>query len=233
MMVKRQDWDSDFFGLRIGRADIVSEEESVMLASQVKSLKENFDLIYVFVRHGLPFYGHNAKLVDEKTVYVLPHLHCVGLEEEENVIVWGCTKGMTDDLLHLALVSGRYSRFKLDDRFPSGSYERVYSRWMEQSVNQSLASEVFCYMVEDIPRGLVTLDRKDGVGTIGLVAIHEDFQHRGICSAMMQHVKAYSTKKQVDKLTVVTQLENIPACKLYEKSGFDVESVTDVWHWWL
>lgn len=231
MNVKRLDWDSDFFGLRIGRVDIASEEESMMLASQANSLKESFDLIYIFARHGLAFHGYDAKLVDEKTVYTLSDLPCLG--EENNVIVWDRARGMTNDLLHLALVSGQYSRFRLDNRFPAGSYERLYSRWIEQSVNQALATEVFCYMVEDVPRGLVTLDRKNGTGTIGLVAIHENFQHRGIGSAMLQYVIAYSKKKQVNHLVVATQLENRPACKLYEKSGFKVQSITDVWHWWL
>lgn len=231
MNVKRQDWDSDFFGMRIGRADIASEEESVILAGQANSLKENYDLIYVFTCHGLAFSGFNAKLVDEKTVYTLLDNPC--LETDGNVIVWNCKRGVTEDLLHLALVSGQYSRFRLDNRFPAGSYERLYSRWIEQSVNQALATEVFCYMVEDVPRGLVTLDRKNGTGTIGLVAIHENLQHRGIGSAMMQYVIAYSKKKQVNHLAVATQLENRPACKLYEKSGFKVQSVTDVWHWWL
>lgn len=231
MRVTRLDWDSDFFGLRIGRADIASEEESVMLANQANSLKESYDLIYVFASHGLAFPGYNAKLIDEKTVYTLSDLPCLG--EENNVIVWNRARGMTDDLLHLALVSGQCSRFRIDDQFPEGSYERLYSRWIEQSVNHNMASEVFCYVIENAPRGLITLNRKDGTGTIGLVAIHEDFQRRGIGSAMMQHVIAYSKKKQVDKLIVATQLENRPGCKLYQKSGFKMQSVTDVWHWWL
>ena len=140
---------------------------------------------------------------------------------------------MTDELLHLALLSGKYSRFKLDDGFPQGSYKRLYSRWIEQSVNHAISSEVFCYMIEDAPRGLVTFNNKNGIGTIGLVAIHEDFQHRGIGSSIMSHVIRYSREKEIEKLTVATQLDNIPACRLYEKSGFEVESVTDVWHWWL
>ena len=59
MEIKRLDWDSDFFGLRIGRADIVSEEESKILASQNRVLKEYFDLIYVFASHGLGFSSAN------------------------------------------------------------------------------------------------------------------------------------------------------------------------------
>lgn len=231
MKIIRQVWDSDFFNLRIGRADIASEEAVKVLVGQNVALKEEYDLIYVFANHGLEVPIINAKLMDEKVVYALSEIP--ESESNGNVILYDSHSGLSDDLLHLALVSGQYSRFKLDKGFPSGSYERLYSRWIEQSVNGILATEVFCYIVDKHLRGMVTLDIKNNVGTIGLVAIHEDFQHRGIGTAMMRHVIHYATMKQCVKLSVATQLDNVPACRLYEKSGFTVESITDVWHWWL
>ena len=231
MKIERLDWDSAFFGLRIGRACVATALESEALANQKDKLKEDYDLIYVFSGHGLRFPVANAKLVDEKVVFALS----VNAQSETNpnIVLWRSESGITEDLLHLALVSGKYSRFRLDDAFPEGSYERLYSRWIEQSVSHAMATEVFCYMIDNTPRGLVTLDRKEEKGVIGLVAIHEDCQNRGIGSAMMRHVVHYARQNQCDNLSVATQLNNLPACKLYEKSGFGMESVTDVWHWWL
>jgi len=231
MIVNRLDWDSKFFGLRIGRVEIQSEEENRSLASKKKMLKRNYDLIYVFSNHGLGSVDSEAKLVDEKIVYSLSG--GFSIEDSPKVVLWDAEWGVTKDLLYLALISGVYSRFKLDERFPVGSYERLYSRWIEQSVNHSIATEVFCYVVDNTPRGLVTLNINDGKGTIGLVAIHEDFQHKGIGFNMMHHVISYTRQHQCKMLSVATQLKNISACRLYEKSGFVEESVTDVWHWWL
>lgn len=231
MKINRLDWDSNFFGLRIGWVEIQSEKDGFFLESQRNFLKMDYDLIYVFSNHGLNFGAHEAKLVDEKIVYTLSEDFC--MEDCPNVILWETEKGVTDELLHLALVSGGHSRFKLDERFPVGSYERLYSRWIEQSVSHSIASEVFCYMIDNSPKGLVTLDVTEGCGTVGLVAIHEDFQRKGIGTAMMRHVIHYAHRNQCRKLSVATQLKNFSACKLYEKSGFELESVTDVWHWWM
>jgi len=231
MRINKLVWDSNFFGFRVGRVEIQTEDESRALASQKKLLMKDYDLIYVFSNHGLFFADSDAKLVDEKKVYTISDNFC--LEEDSNVVFWDKEWGVTKDLLSLALVSGGYSRFKLDERFPSGSYERLYSIWIEQSVNHSIATEVFCYMVDNTPKGLVTLDIKEGKGTIGLVAIHEDFQHKGIGSIMMRHVINYAQQRQCKTLSVATQLKNIPACRLYEKSGFVVDSVSDIWHWWL
>lgn len=231
MKIEKLDWDSEFFNLCIGRADIVSEEESRVLANGNAMLKKDFDLVYVFASHGLGFLAKNAKLVDKKVVYMLSETS--HFESNPNVMLWDVGRGVTDDLFHLALASGRYSRFKSDKGLPMGSYERLYSRWIEQSVNGTLASDVFCYMVNEIPKGLVTLNNKNGVGTIGLVAVHEDFQHQGIGTAMLSHVIHYARMKQCMKLVVASQLDNVQACRLYEKCGFTVESITDVWHWWL
>lgn len=231
MKVERLDWDSEFFGLRIGRAEVPSAEDVEVLASKKGTLESVFDLVYVFSKHGLRFPDVKAELMDEKVVYVLSK--DVPSETSPNVVSWEPKNGTTDDLLHLALVSGKYSRFKLDETLPKGSYERLYARWIEQSVCHTMATEVFCYMLDNVPRGLVTLDLRCGKGSIGLVAIHEDYQHRGIGTAMMRHVVHYARQSDCKRLSVATQLNNVPACKLYEKNGFEIESVTDVRHWWL
>ena len=231
MEVKKLDWDSKFFGLRIGRAVVSAEEDADALAGQKEMLKDNYDLIYVFANHGLAFRSPSAKLIDKKVVYVLRNNSQA--EYNKNVIIWNGGRGVTEELLHLALVSGKYSRFKLDEDFPAGSYEHLYTHWIEQSVNRTIATEVFCYMIDNEPKGLATLERKDGVGTIGLVAIHEECQNRGIGSLMMRHVIKFAQQSGCEQLSVATQFNNIPACKLYEKNGFIIDSVTDVWHWWM
>jgi dTDP-4-amino-4,6-dideoxy-D-galactose acyltransferase len=231
MNVERLSWDSDFFGLHIGRAFVGSIEDSCALAAQKDRLKADYDLVYVFGNQDVTFSCEGATLVDRKLVYTLSEYSAVS--SDDNVVLWDCDKPVTDALLHLALVSGKYSRFKLDNQFPSGGYERLYSRWIEQSVNHSMATEVFCYMLNEIPIGLVTLDNKECIGTIGLVAIDERCQHQGVGTAMMRHVISYAQKHHCKKLSVATQYDNTPACRLYEKVGFKAESMTNVWHWWL
>ncbi len=232
MKIERLDWDSNFFDMQIGRVNVSSEEEVNLLAGQQTMLKNSYDLVYVFAKQGLDFSVANAKLVDEKVVYTLSN-NTIHFEANHNIILWESDKGVTDDLLHLALVSGKYSRFRLDEKFPKGSYERLYSCWIEQSVNGKIASGVLCYMIDDVPKGLVTVSNNNDKCTIGLVAIHEDLQNKGIGTVMMQHVLNYADNMHCGHISVATQLENVAACRLYEKAGFKVESVMDVWHWWL
>lgn len=222
-------WDSDFFGLRIAKVAIASEEDFVALSRQKEELRRHFDLIYVFSELELEMPFENASLVDRKAVYTLtaPKSFVVdsAIKRWESPIA-------SDSLVSLALVSGKYSRFKLDKNFPAGSYERLYTRWIEQSVNKSMATDVFCYMLDDAPRGLVTLDLRGGHGVIGLVAVDEDYRHRGIGTALIRHAISYVHAFHGERLSVATQMDNEPACRLYSGCGFSLESVTKIWHWW-
>ena len=136
------DWDSDFFGLRIAKAVVSSEEDVVALSQRERVLRNHFDLIYIFSEPVIDILFDNVRLVDRKAIFSSNHL-----QENEDcpAIVQWKSPDATDSLVSLALVSGEYSRFKTDPRLPVGSYERLYTRWIEQSVNGAMATEVFCF----------------------------------------------------------------------------------------
>lgn len=225
------DWDSEFFGLRIAKAVVSSEKDVVTLTQRARNLRKHFDLIYIFSEPVIDIPFENARLVDSKVVFSTDHLR--EYEDCPAIVLWE-SPDVTDSLVSLALVSGRrYSRFKTDFRLPAGSYERLYTRWIEQSVNKSIATEVFCYLMEGRPRGLLTLDRKNELSTIGLVAVDEECQHQGIGTGLIRQAVSYVHKHGGERISVATQLDNKPACQLYSKCGFSLESVTKIWHWWL
>ena len=230
MKIVPRHWDSNFFGLRIAKADVVSQEDVVALSRQEGDLQDRFDLIYIFSEPSLEMPFDRARLVDRKAVFSLNAPK--RFESDPAIRSWESPE-TSDALISLALVSGKYSRFKLDESFPFGSYDRLYTCWIEQSVNKVMATDVFCYMMDDGPRGLVTLDFNNGQGVIGLVAVDEGYQHRGIGKALIKHVISYAHEHQGERLSVATQMDNEPACRLYTGCGFSMESVTKIWHWWL
>ena len=114
------DWDSDFFGLRIAKAVVSSEEDVVALSQRERVLRNHFDLIYIFSEPVIDILFDNVRLVDRKAIFSSNHL-----QENEDcpAIVQWKSPDATDSLVSLALVSGEYSRFKTDPRLPVGSYE--------------------------------------------------------------------------------------------------------------
>lgn len=230
-MVQKLQWDSDFFGLRIGRTDISSNEGWNMLRQDASSWCKQYDLIYVFSERELPIDGDKVRLVDTKTIYaksidasaIMPSAIEQYMEPIPNA-----------DLYRLALISGVYSRFRLDDNLPTVSYERMYRCWIERSVDGSMADFVFMHRTKNQIDGMITVKIETDVAHIGLVAVDEGVQGGGIGSMLIKTVEAYlQTKTTVRHLKVATQWANKPACHLYEKNGFVVEEKTNIYHWWL
>ncbi len=223
-------WDSKFFGLRIAKAIVTTPEEVFALSRQEGFLRDHYDLIYIFSDPGVELPFENAQLVDRKALFSLsaPKHYAVNPAIKRYI-----SPIASNDLISLALVSGKYSRFRLDKNLPAGSYERLYTCWIEQSLKKNMATDVFCYLVDDVPQGLVTLNFHKGQGVIGLVAVSNDYQHQGIGIALIRHVISYVHEHQGKRISVATQMDNEPACGLYSRCGFTLESVTKIWHWWL
>lgn len=230
-MVDRLQWDSDFFGLRIGRADVEANKKWNMLQQEAGSLRMDYDLIYIFSEQELPFDSNSMRLVDTKTIYakaidtssIMPST----IERYQETVP-------NADLYRLALVSGVYSRFRLDDCFPAESYERMYRCWIERSVDGFMADVVLVHRMDNLIDGMITLKIDLDVAHIGLVAVKESAQGKGIGTMLIKAVEAYlQSNTTVRHLKVVTQLANKPACCLYEKNGFVVEEKTNIYHWWL
>ena len=223
-------WDSDFFGLRIAKAIVASEDDIAILARLEGELSDLYDLIYIFSNPDLEISFNRAYLVDRKAVFSTNKTQHWGTDPA--IEEWDAER-VSEELVSLALISGKYSRFKIDSLFPTGSYEKLYTRWIEQSVNKSIASEVFCYMIDNTPQGLLTLSRTNSHSSIGLVAVNDGLQNKGIGTALVRHAISFVYEHNGKSLSVTTQLDNKPACQLYTKCGFGLESVTKIWHWWL
>ena len=230
MVITPLKWDSEFFQMRIAKVEVKTEAEIRVLAHLGDELRHSFDLIYLFAEPGVKIPLNGAKLVDKKIVYTMSSPLNGRLSSH---IVQIAPYEPTDAIISLALKSGEYSRFRLDNSFAPGSFDKLYTHWIKKSLDLSIATEVFCYMINDLPSGLVTLERKENESSIGLVAVDTKHQHRGIGTALIQHIISFVEGYQDMPIFVTTQMDNKPACKLYSKCGFTISSAKDIWHWWL
>jgi len=234
-MMRSLEWDSDFFGIKTARIDALklSGEE---LAEQLENFhNSSFGLLYIFAPHNLSC--HNKEilsaggiLMDEKVTFTMnvdsinpslsPHIRsCKGSE-------------MDKDLETLAIESGKYSRFKVDKRIPRNKFEELYRLWMKNSLNGTFAKEVYAYEDEGQKLGMITIDIRENEGWIGIIAVNEAYRGRSIGKLLMHAAIRFCKENKVSILNVQTQLENKISCAFYEKIGFAVRGVEDVYHVW-
>ncbi len=231
MDIRALQWDSDFFGLRIGRADLQTKADALELRAMYEELKRQYDLLYIFDANAVEFEADGAQLVDEKILYSKP---CEPRKQYAEVSLYQGASP-SDDLYRLALVSGGYSRFKLDNRLPKGSYERLYNRWIENACpKEGMNKQILLFKDEyNMARGMITIDHQGELGHIGLVAVDTDVQHQGIGGKIMSTLDGYLFEHGIKTIEVPTQKNNSDACRWYEKNGFAIQSVTPIYHWWL
>ena len=229
-MVQTLQWDSDFFSMRIGKIDI-APNDFLDVYRKLTEASDYYDLIYVFVKKALQHRPKNVNLVDVKKVYA-KFLSEVPVISDQVSIYTDTIPN--DDLYRLALISGTCSRYNLDKQLPINSYERLYKRWIEQSVNGYMADKVLVHRSNRQIDGMVTVRIKDGIASIGLIAVDKQIQGKGIGLKLINAVEHFLlTKTSVRILEVATQLNNVGACNFYKKCGFKIENEMYVYHWWL
>ena len=80
---------------------------------------------------------------------------------------------------------------------------------------------------------MVTLKIDKEKGHIGLIAVSPDTQGKGYGKALIDSCENELLNKGYYKLEVSTQIDNKQACLFYEKCGFKIKDITNIYHFWL
>lgn len=239
MELKLLTWDSEFFKIRIGRLNLHSLSNIEELTNTLLEAKNTgYNLIYLFASPGLALEKYfeagdfEVTLVDTKVTFCrhspFTNTFPVGVEVYQEEI------GAYDTLLKLAYASGEYSRFRLDEKLPPQSFERLYKTWLDNSIGGAPAQLVYVYRDGGAIEGMVTLSfADDDTSRIGLIGVDNSARGKGIGTALINACLHTSETKGVKKLLVPTQLNNKQACNFYRKNGFEEYSREDVYHVWL
>ncbi|MBI5576917.1 MAG: GNAT family N-acetyltransferase, partial [Deltaproteobacteria bacterium] len=137
------------------------------------------------------------------------------------------------ELEALAIRAGTYSRFKADPRMPEGKCAELYKMWIRNSVNRNIADSVLVIRGSGIIAGMVTLGEKQGRGDIGLLAVATGMQGRNVGVSLVRAAQVWARGKGYRLAQVVTQGENVPACRLYEKCGYRIDRIENFFHFWI
>ncbi|GGD54350.1 hypothetical protein GCM10011514_18090 [Emticicia aquatilis] len=226
-------WDSNFFGKKIGRIDVA--DDCIGLVKELeKAFKQQYDLIYVFGDKNTDIPSNiltrfNGKLVDRKITYTA---QIEGLRTKSTVEIKEFDNPDSNLLYDLAYLSGNHSRFRLDKGLGIENFQRLYREWIDKSVSYQIAKKVFVYEDKQQIKGMVTLGVKEQSANIGLIAVDETLQGKGVGMSLIDACVQYCKAENIITLDVPTQLDNIQACRFYERCGFTEKSVQNIYHFW-
>ena len=233
-MIEHLEWDSDFFGYPVSRVYLNNEGKNNIdeLFRQLDA--EKYRLCYIFISpceeeviNSISNKG--CQLVDQKLLYIKT-------AEKQSIIPQNVTEfsgqEITRDLVTLALISGSFSRFKFDENFTNDEFQKLYTTWLLKSIDKTIAFKTLVVRNESEYIGLITLGQNGRKGEIGIAAVDENFRSKGIAYDLCYAAENEFFNQGFKEIEVTTQKRNIPACRLFEKCGFSIKEVTNVYHYW-
>jgi dTDP-4-amino-4,6-dideoxy-D-galactose acyltransferase len=228
-------WDSDFFGYRVAKVTINEKDPDNYKRTLSILHNEHIRLTYILLSPEASdlndvIIESGGQLVDKKVTFCKSSTSHSGFRNE---ILEYSGNGEKKELYELALQAGLFSRFRIDNNFKNGEYERLYKKWLDNSLNGNVASKVIIARTKEHITGLITLGVKGTIADIGLLAVDRTYTGMGIGSELVYYADNEAYAGGYNKIKVVTQLDNERACALYKRCGFDVESLINIYHLWL
>ncbi len=218
------DFDSDWFGFRVGRADDPASEEW--------ALENEIDCLCYLLPAGDQQTIHWAEMLGARMMDVR-----VELARDTNRAMSLARPFMPNDVDFLAGIAYTafrgLTRFYADPRFADSRCDELYENWLRESCD-GWADEVLVVDVDDEPAGFVTIhvEEADEEAAIGLIAVTERGRGKGMGSSLSRAAVDWAHAEGIPRISVVTQGCNIPAQRAFQSAGF-VARKTDVWlHKW-
>lgn len=94
-----------------------------------------------------------------------------------------------------------------------------YIKWIENSVKGEVADSVLVWEEQGEILGYVTLQKE---GQIPLIGVSEKARGKGIAASLLHAAFAKFKKWKVKKISIDTQMGNIPALRAYQGAGFKI-----------
>ena len=235
-LYQKLDWDTNFFGFLVAKIQPITLSP-LELRQQLTTLREQgVRLVYWATPNASSQTMAEAaggRLVDKKVTYRID-LTTLPLGQAQNSPVVEYTAlTVSEDLIQLAIQAGLYSRFRIDPQMDQKKFRELYTLWVVNSCNKKLAQAVLVIRDHERCVAMVTVGEKNGYGDIGLVAVAASQRGKGYGQKLIRAVQTWFVQHGYTTSQVVTQGDNIAACKLYEKCGYTQASLEYYYHFWL
>jgi ribosomal protein S18 acetylase RimI-like enzyme len=238
-------WDSEFFGLPIGRAThratSLNEEKGIALLAAAEERKlqcfyfeaDPDDAQTVAIVERLGFHLVDVRVVLEHPFNQRP-APIPRYPISSKLVISPPREDELPRLQEIAAQIGHTSRFNFDRNFGPKQSERLYRLWIKNAC-AGLADVIFVarWGEESEAVGLLTCTLKENVGHIQLAGVHFDYRKRSVGTGLVQAALDWAKSQKASRMEVVTQARNIPAQRLYQQMGFFTKSMSLYYHKWM
>jgi dTDP-4-amino-4,6-dideoxy-D-galactose acyltransferase len=223
-MVEPLNWDSEFFGRRIGAVTQAWTAESV--ARDLASARAQG---YHYLISRPPVADAAAIRTLERAGFYLTDLG-VTWHSEVGRYLQGADRATTARaateadipwLQQAARVLFPLSRFYHDPFYSTADADRLHAEWLANSVRGLAADAVLLIDGTGFVTGKIAKDR---AGEIVLIGVVDGARQKGAGRALMTAALEWFASQAVTTVRVKTQVKNLRAMNFYHRLGFDLHS---------
>lgn len=232
------EWDSSFFGFRIGRVIGNSLTREHIEQIDTWCQENSISCLYFLACADEPVTTrlaevHGFRLVDIRTTLSLRAGQTPPRRPNHGFVIRSACCEDVPVLEGLARESHHDTRFFYDGNFPSRLCEALYAKWIARSC-EGYADTVLVAEAASVPVGYVAchLDDEHRTGRIGLLGVDSRLQCKGIGELLVLSALEWFLARGVQEVRVVTQGRNCAAQRLYQRCGFSTQAVELWYHKW-
>lgn len=235
MKIEKLNWDSDFFGLKIGKININQDDDFQLERFNEIVNNEKYELIYIFKFNKiLPkeiVFGANLDLVDiqltmskkiDREMYLsVPYDFKTELSEKEKNECYAISE-------ETSVVSRFYNEKKIGD-FKT---KELYRKWIDNTLNKSFSDGLFLEKELDVVSGihLIKVDSVNKIGYFTLTGVIKNSKRKGIGKKLWLQSFAYFSDK-VEIIKSPFSFQNTESFNFHLKMGFDkIEEIKYIYH---
>jgi len=234
-LIEKLSWDSEFFGLNIGRI-CINQEQLFNPDIFLSEASAYYDLVYVFSKQilsvGIIDKG-NLNLVDMMITMSQPLLP-QGKNNDYQILTKPSDKEL-EECYKIAEQTSEVSRFYYEPLIGKEKANNLYRKWIDNSLNQQFADGVLVEKSEDTITGIhiVKTIEEENIGLCSLIGVNNKFKGLGLGRNLWNQAFGYWNQiGSVNKCKVSFSIKNSGSFNFHLKMGFNkVEEIKYIYHY--
>jgi ribosomal protein S18 acetylase RimI-like enzyme len=218
-------FDSKLFGFNVANTLVDNLNNIDILKIMNKAKSEGVKLLYYVSKtklQGINAFINHRIMFEKNVVQNMMDIDKFIYQDEK----------VSDDLNHLAMESGLYSRFAQDKKLGQDNFKKMYQTWIRNLIKNNNQQQVLIIQNKKIA-GFIAVSNNNNIGKIELIAVDKNFQNKGYGQKLLKIANTWFYKNSCHKILVGTQFDNDIAINFYKKNGF-IEKYQDfAHHIWL
>lgn len=228
------EWDTEYFGVKSARVNLLGDVDE-RGQEDILSFCKNYDFVTIANfenrnENNLWIGEKTAAFLTDVNIQFVKELHSLEKHSDDNTYVINNLLP-NEEILKIAKKSFRYSRFYNDPNLSESKSQNVYLHWTEGAFQKDSKYFVICER-EDKIAGFLLFSSEESFVTVELIAVDEAYQAQGVGKALIKAMESFAYDKDINKIKVGTQVNNIPAVQFYSKMGFTYVNCGSIYHIW-